>query len=123
MTVYLDHLGRTADLTTLLGEGKEGKVSLCAAPGVAVKVLAPGSVVARTLPFSYYPGADGKLPDTLFVAYGIERYYVPEGEGRLLEQARNAQALEIAARVGSDGTMQIRQIFVNGKPAYQEPLY
>ncbi len=47
MTVYLDHLGRTADLTTLLGEGKEGKVSLCAAPGVAVKVLAPGSVVAE----------------------------------------------------------------------------
>lgn len=82
-----------------------------------------GSVVARTLPFSYYPGADGTLPETLFVSYGIERYYVPEGEGRVLEEARNAQALEIAARVGSDGTMQIRQILMNGKPAYQEPLY
>ena len=59
----------------------------------------PGSVVVRTLPFDYYPGADGAVPETIFVSYGIERYYVPEGEGRVLEEARNAQALEVAARV------------------------
>ena len=83
----------------------------------------PGSVVARSLPFSYYPGADGQVPETLFVSYGIERYYVPEGEGRVLEEVRNAQALVIAARVAADGTMQIRQILVNNQPAYEEPLY
>lgn len=82
-----------------------------------------GSVVARTLPFEYYPGPDGELPESFFVTYGIERYYVPEGEGRVLEEARNAQALEVAARVSPTGTMQIRQILLNGTPAYEEPLY
>lgn len=83
----------------------------------------PGSVVVRTLPFEYYPGADGAVPETIFVSYGIERYYVPEGEGRVLEEARNAQALEVAARVSSTGRMQIRQIVLDGTPVYEEPLY
>ncbi|MBD9372173.1 GDYXXLXY domain-containing protein [Rhizobium sp. ARZ01] len=82
-----------------------------------------GSVVARTSPFEYYPGLDGQVPDTISVAYGIERYYVPEGEGRVLEEARNAQALEVAARVSTAGRMQIRQILLDGEPAYDEPLY
>lgn len=82
-----------------------------------------GSVVAHTLPFEHYPALDGELPESFFVTYGIERYYVPEGEGRVLEEARNAQALEVAARVSPTGTMQIRQILLNGTPAYEEPLY
>lgn len=83
----------------------------------------PGTVVARTLPFEFYPDVDGALPQTLFVSYGIERYYVPEGEGRVLETARNAQALEVEARVSPQGRMQIRQILLHGEPAYEEPLY
>lgn len=83
----------------------------------------PGSVVARTLPFDYYPGAEGEVPETISVSYGIERYYVPEGEGRALEDARNAQALEVDARVSSAGKMQIRQIVLDGTPVYEEPLY
>lgn len=82
-----------------------------------------GSVVVRTLPFQYYAGLDGQIPDSIFVSYGIERYYVPEGEGRVLEHARNAEALEVAAKVSKVGQMQIRQILLDGKPAYEEPLY
>ena len=81
-----------------------------------------GSVVLRTLPFDYYPSSDG-LPDTLFVSYGIERYYVPEGEGRVLEDARNQQELEVEARVSRDGTPQIARLFLKGEPVYDEPLY
>ncbi len=82
-----------------------------------------GSVVLHSLPFGYYAGPDGGLPDTLFVEYGIERYYVPEGEGRALESARNAEELEVEARVGRNGTAQIARLILDGKPVYEEPLY
>ena len=82
-----------------------------------------GSVVLRTLPFDYYTGADGGMPDTLFVQYGIERYYVPEGEGKALEDARNQEELEVEARVSRDGTAQIARLILKGEPIYEEPLY
>lgn len=82
-----------------------------------------GSVVLRTLPFIYHGGAEGRIPDRLFVRYGIERYYVPEGEGRVLEEARNQQALEVEVRVSTGGTPQIARILLRGEPVYDEPLY
>lgn len=83
---------------------------------------ADGSVVLRTQPFDYYAGVDG-LPETLFVNYGIERYYVPEGEGKVLEDARNQEELEVEARVSKDGTPQIARLILRGEPIYDEPLY
>lgn len=83
----------------------------------------PGSVVVRTLPFEYYPGPDGAASELMSVSYGIERYYVPEGEGRALETARNRQGVQIVARVSPAGRMQIGEILVDGVPAYGEPLY
>uniref|UniRef100_UPI003F83E0A5 GDYXXLXY domain-containing protein n=1 Tax=Shinella sumterensis TaxID=1967501 RepID=UPI003F83E0A5 len=82
-----------------------------------------GSVILRTLPFVFNTYGAGGLPDELFVQYGIERYYVPEGEGRALENARNAQELDVEARVSSDGTPQIARLLLRGEPVYDEPLY
>jgi len=48
---------------------------------------------------------------------------VPEGEGRVLEEARNASALAVTASASGDGRMQIRLISIDGKPLYEEPLY
>lgn len=86
--------------------------------------LAPkdGDVIARTAPFYYYPSPDAPQ-SMLNVEYGIERYYVPEGEGKVLEEARNAQALSVTARVDELGRMQIRLIAIDGTPIYEEPLY
>ena len=79
-----------------------------------------GNVVLKTLPFQFYPPySDSGLQ----VQYGIERFYVPEGEGKALEEARNEQALTIAARVSSSGKAQIRSLLMDGKPVYDEPLY
>lgn len=82
-----------------------------------------GSVILRTLPFVFNTYGAGGMPDELFVQYGIERYYVPEGEGRALENARNAQELDVEARVSSDGTPQIARLLLRGEPVYDEPLY
>jgi len=114
--------GERVRMTVRLRPGADG---LWEAGEASFGTLEPqeGSVVVRTLPFQYYSGPDGALPETIFVTYGIERYYVPEGEGRVLEDARNQQELEVEARVSSAGTPQIARILLRGEPVYDEPLY
>ncbi|MBB4188017.1 GDYXXLXY domain-containing protein [Sinorhizobium terangae] len=80
------------------------------------------SIVIRSLPFSYYP-SNGAPPPTLYPNFGIERYYVPEGEGRVLETARSAHALSVNVRVDSDGRAQVRKVSIDGTQVYEEPLY
>jgi len=81
---------------------------------------ASDTVVLHSLPFYSYGPNSG---ETIRVEYGIERYYVPEGEGKPLEEARNEGVVSIAASVSSSGAAQIRSLVVDGKPAYEEPLY
>ncbi|MGV8997896.1 MAG: GDYXXLXY domain-containing protein [Parvibaculaceae bacterium] len=57
------------------------------------------------------------------VDYGIERYYVPQGEGRVLEEERNKRALTVDVALGSDGDAVIKGIRIDGKPVYQEPVF
>lgn len=104
---------------------KPGADGLWTATEASFGTLAPeeGSVLLRTQPFDYYSVTDGVLPDSLFVSYGLERYYVPEGEGRVLEDARNQEELEVEARVSKDGTPQIARLILRGEPVYDEPLY
>ncbi len=80
----------------------------------------PDTVVLRSVPFYSYGPDNG---DMIRVEYGIERYYVPEGEGKPLEEARNEGVVSIAASISSSGAAQIRSLVVDGKPAYEEPLY
>ncbi|WP_439618704.1 GDYXXLXY domain-containing protein [Shinella sp.] len=104
---------------------KPGADDLWTASEASFGDLAPaeGSVVLRTLPFEYYSSVDNVLPDNIFVSYGIERYYVPEGEGKVLEDARNQEELEVEARVSKEGTPQIARLILKGEPIYDEPLY
>ena len=104
---------------------KPGADGLWTASEASFGELAPaeGSVLLRTLPFDFYASVDNLLPETLFVSYGLERYYVPEGEGKALEDARNQEELEVEARVSQDGTPQIARLILRGEPIYDEPLY
>ncbi|MBB3134096.1 putative membrane-anchored protein [Rhizobium pisi] len=80
----------------------------------------PETVILRSLPFYSAGLAAG---DSIRVEYGIERYYVPEGEGKPIEEARNDDNVAIAVRVSPAGGAQIRSLLVDGKPIYEEPLY
>jgi uncharacterized membrane-anchored protein len=80
----------------------------------------PDTVVLKSQPFQYYAGDSEQ---TFRVEYGIERYYVPEGEGTKLETARSDGQLSIAARISGDGQAQIRTLLLDGQPVYEEPLY
>ncbi|MDA9528721.1 GDYXXLXY domain-containing protein [Bradyrhizobium sp. CCBAU 25338] len=61
--------------------------------------------------------------DKLMIKYGLESYFVPEGEGRKLEQARNQQKLRVVAAVLPSGRAAIKRLLLDGEPVYEEPLY
>jgi uncharacterized membrane-anchored protein len=82
---------------------------------------ADGTAVLHTQPFYSY--GETSQAETIRVEYGIERYYVPEGAGHALEEARRDGQVSIAASVGANGMAQIKSLLVDGKPAYEEPLY
>lgn len=70
-------------------------------------------------------GAALPCPDcgTVGVDYGIESYFVPEGEGRELEDLRNDGKLTIDVALGDNGTPAIKQLRIDGEPVYEEPLF
>ena len=57
------------------------------------------------------------------LSFGIERYYVPEGEGLEIEKAQNAGRTTVAVRVSADGEPQIARLMIDGETLYEEPLY
>lgn len=60
---------------------------------------------------------------TLFVDYGINRYYVPEGEGRAIEADMRERPFGILAAIGNDGRAQIKALMDGQTQLYEEPLY
>ena len=86
-------------------------------PATAPEILIRGRV-------SYTCGTTSSVfCDRLTIKYGLESYFVPEGEGGKLEQARNQQKLRIVAAVLPSGRAAIKRLLLDGEPVYEEPLY
>ncbi|MFY8038090.1 MAG: GDYXXLXY domain-containing protein [Bosea sp. (in: a-proteobacteria)] len=56
------------------------------------------------------------------VRYGLESYFVPQGEGRAIETTQ-ASRVEILATVSTSGASAIKALLIDGKPVYNEPPY
>lgn len=67
-------------------------------------------------------GACGR-PCTYRVAYGIEKFFVPEGEGRALERLRNDQKVTVDIAVGAGGEALLKRLRVDGDVRFSEPLF
>ena len=100
-----------------------------AAPGHAIMrgrvgYVSPGSFVTDAPDGNGEPMREA-CPDCgrAIVSYGIESYFVPEGEGRELEDSRNACRITVDVALGKDGTPAIKQLRLDGEPVYQEPLF
>ncbi|TYL75510.1 GDYXXLXY domain-containing protein [Bradyrhizobium cytisi] len=94
-------------------------VSVHAAP---VTVAAPEVLIRGRVVYSC--GSSGRtLCDKLQIRYGLESYFVPEGEGKTLEQARNQQKLRVVAAVLPSGRAAIKRLLLDGQPVYEEPWY
>ncbi|EJN15498.1 putative membrane-anchored protein [Bradyrhizobium sp. YR681] len=94
-------------------------VSVSAEP---VAVAAPEIMIRGRV--SYSCGSTSRtFCDRIQIKYGLESYFVPEGEGRKLEQARNQQKLRVVAAVLPSGRAAIKRLLLDGEPVYEEPLY
>lgn len=65
----------------------------------------------------------GENRDGINVRYGIESYFVPEGEGREIELPRNDGKVAILAAVDGDGAAAIKAVLIDGVVRYQERLF
>jgi uncharacterized membrane-anchored protein len=61
--------------------------------------------------------------DRVQVNYGIESYFVPEGEGREIEKVRNQGKVAVVAAVAPSGRAAIKRLLIDGKPVYDEPWF
>jgi len=63
-----------------------------------------------------------KIPH-LSLRYGIENYYVPEGEGRALERPVPGETVSLRVAVDKAGVAGIKAVLVNGRERYVESLW
>ncbi|WP_412049027.1 GDYXXLXY domain-containing protein [Hoeflea sp. Naph1] len=83
-----------------------------------------GTVLLKSEPVMLSADAGDQISQGQFaLKFGIERYYVPEGEGLEIESARNAGRTTAAIRVSKAGAAQIARLMIDGETLYQEPLY
>lgn len=54
--------------------------------------------------------------------YGIERYYVPEGEGRVIESAQLVSTVDVVLSVNDKGVAAVRGLRFDGQKMIKEPL-
>ncbi len=57
------------------------------------------------------------------LSYGIETYFVPEGEGRELERPRPGDIVSLRIAVDRFGKAGIKAVLVNGEVRYEERLF
>ena len=55
--------------------------------------------------------------------YGIERFYLPEGEGRAIESDMRVRPFGVRVALGRDGTAQIKALVDGDRTLFEEPLY
>lgn len=133
LTYEVSRISKTLISGTKPGHGDEARLHVRLKPGadgfwtVSQASFDPllaeeGSVVLLTQPIKIY-NWEWESAGSLTVSYGIERYYVPEGEGKPIEDGRNQGRVSVAARVSDAGQAQIRALMLDGEPLYEEPLY
>ncbi|MDX2308310.1 MAG: GDYXXLXY domain-containing protein [Hyphomicrobium sp.] len=54
--------------------------------------------------------------------FGIESYFVPEGQGKVLEEQVREGRIEAVVAVGTDGTAALKALIIDGKRVVEEPL-
>lgn len=61
--------------------------------------------------------------EQIHVRYGIENYFVPEGEGRALEQPEAGAIISIRIAIDKFGNAGIKAVLVNGVEKHTERLF
>ena len=68
-------------------------------------------------------GWDLNPETTIAPDYGIERFYLPEGEGMAIQNDMRVRPFGIWLALAGDGTAQIKALVDGDKTLFEEPLY
>lgn len=109
-----------APLWVLLRKGADGyhAATWAAFDRAALPAPEAGDVVIRGTAAGR-PAPDGSAS----VEYGLERFYLPEGEGRPIEVDMRTRPFAVVAAVAQDGTAQIKRFKDGEMTLFEEPLY
>ncbi|CAN7462397.1 GDYXXLXY domain-containing protein [Mesorhizobium sp. LjNodule214] len=55
--------------------------------------------------------------------YGIERFYLPEGEGMAIQDDMRVRPFAVRVAIAANGTPQIKALMDGDKTLFEEPLY
>lgn len=67
--------------------------------------------------------SQSQFPMSTWVRYGIERYFVREGEGKRLEDLAASKRVAVRVAVDSAGNAAIKGLIIDGVEQYEEPLF
>jgi uncharacterized membrane-anchored protein len=109
-----------ADIYVTVKQGDDGAWIFSAASWQKREDLQPGEIQLRGRTASFTNAA---VYHQLRVTYGIERYYVPEGQGRAVESRQRERKIEAVIAVLPSGDAQIRALKDDGNVLYEEPIY
>jgi uncharacterized membrane-anchored protein len=77
------------------------------------------TIIVGKTPNYYLANDNAEIPLT----FGIERYYVPEGQGKQIEDGQAQKSVTVTVSVDKNGGAQIKSLSLEGKTLYAEPLY
>ena len=109
-----------ADIYVTVKAADDGHWTFAGASWQKRNDLQPGEIQLRGRTAGY---ANAAVYHDLRIQYGIERYYVPEGQGRLIEDQQRERKIEAVIAVSPSGDAQIRALRNNGEILYEEPVY
>ena len=90
----------------------------------AVPVASPEVLIRGRVAYGASCGSNGlSFCDKLQIRYNLESYFVPEGEGKKLEEPRNQRKLTVVAAVLPSGRAAIKRLLLDGTPVYEEPWF
>jgi uncharacterized membrane-anchored protein len=89
-----------------------------------VAVASPEVLIRGSIVYGASCGSRGyAFCEKLSIRYNLESYFVPEGEGRKLEDVRNKGKLSVVVAVLPSGRAAIKRLLIDGKPVYEEPWF
>lgn len=108
-----------------LAPNREGIYEAVSVHTEPVAVASPEVLIRGRLAYGAGCGASGKpaFCEKLRIRYNLESYFVPEGEGKKLEEARNARKVTVVAAVTPSGRAAIKRLLLDGQPVYDEPWF
>ena len=111
--------GDTVFVVLRKGEGEDWTaVSVWKKP-----ISTSGGDIAVQATVNSFDSASGDSPSNVWLTYGVESYFVPQGTGRAIEeQARNGK-LSVDIAVDKRGRAAIKALRSNGKVFYTEGIF